>query len=67
MKPLWRSRTFWVNLLVFVGLVIGQVLDMSAALALPPRWEVWLALAAAVINIGLRMITTQPIQLRPRP
>ena len=61
-KPWWRSKTMWVNLIVFEIGAIGLVLDMGQALALPPRWEVWLVLAAAVLNLALRTITRQPVR-----
>jgi len=60
-KEWWQSRTLWLNLAVFAVAVIGLVLDMSQALALPPRWEVYLTLAAAILNAGLRLLTGQPI------
>ncbi len=55
-KSLWKSKTFWFNLLT--GLAeLAQVL--SGTNLVPPGV---LTVAAAVINIGLRLVTDKPIQ-----
>ena len=56
-KSLWRSKTFWFNLLTAVGELV-QVL--SGTTLVPPGT---LAIVAAVINIGLRTITNEPVHV----
>lgn len=63
-KPIWESKTFWANVIAFSVAALGVVLDMSDALALPDKWEVYLTLAVALMNVGLRFITSQPVSLR---
>ena len=59
-KSLLQSKTFWVNLGVFLVAVLGSpaVTGIIPATAMPYI----LALVAAV-NIALRMVTTQPVVL----
>ena len=63
-KPFWQSRTLWLNLAVFLVGAIGLVLDMATALALPPQWATYLTLAAAVLNLALRLGTDRPVTRR---
>jgi hypothetical protein len=52
-KALWRSRTFWF-----------QVLSAAAALSgvIPIPAEV-LAVVVGVINVGLRLVTDEPVSV----
>ncbi len=51
MKPIWKSKTFWFNALA---------LAVTAAEILPPKWA---GPVAAIGNIGLRIVSGQPIRL----
>ena len=53
-KPIWKSKTFWFNILSGV-LEVGQV--VSGLNIIPPGT---IAVAAALINIVLRRITNTP-------
>lgn len=58
MKSILRSKTFWVNVMTFIGAVLDQV--MSTGL-IPAE-----ALAVlSVVNIGLRAITSTPVTALP--
>lgn len=54
MKPWWQSKTIWANVLG------GALLLLNGPLGhvVPPQY---LALVLAVINIGLRVVTTQAV------
>ncbi|MEK9722057.1 MAG: hypothetical protein VW405_01055 [Rhodospirillaceae bacterium] len=56
-KSLWKSRTFWVNLL-------GALFELGQLVAqehlVPPGV---MAIALGAINIPLRLMTTQPVSL----
>ena len=52
-KKLWQSKTFWFNLL-------SGAAALSGALPLKPEH---VAIATAVINIGLRITTDKPVKL----
>ena len=58
-KALWKSKTFQFNLLTAVGELV-QV--MSGTNLVPPGT---LAIVAALINIGLRTITNEPVHIAP--
>lgn len=52
-KPLWHSKTFWVNLLVAIASLL-QVLPLTPDQAL---------FTLAVVNIVLRVLTTTPLSV----
>lgn len=51
MKPFWKSKTIWTNLLMG-ALTLAEVL--------PPHWA---ALLTAAANLGLRFVTTEGISV----
>jgi hypothetical protein len=60
MKPWYTSKTIWVN--IFVAVLAS--LEATTGLLkpyLPEHWYVILAVGLPVVNILLRVITTQPI------
>ena len=57
-KPWWQSKTIWVNVLTAVGTIGAQLAD-----ALPPEWATKILSALAVVNLVLRVITTEPIRM----
>lgn len=59
-KPFYTSKTLWFNLLAVAVFVAGS---FGYADFLPD--PDLLALAAAVLNLGLRFATRQPVSLRP--
>lgn len=54
-KKFWQSKTFWVNILATVGIVVqsqtGFIVDPSVQ-----------AVALSVVNTGLRLITKQGLE-----
>ena len=54
-KKFWSSKTFWVNVIATVGIVIqtqtGFIIDPSIQ-----------AVALSVINTGLRLVTKQGLE-----
>jgi hypothetical protein len=60
-KPLWKSKTLWTNLLVALA---AMLVELSAVpdLGVDPKWVI---VALAVVNAGLRLLTTQPVAVSP--
>ena len=54
MKNILKSKTFWVNALTLAGTVGGYLPTKYAAPTL------------AIANIGLRLITSQPVSVLPK-
>ncbi len=54
-KSLWKSKTFWFNVLTAAA-ELTQVLPIPAGT---------LTIVAAVINVGLRMTTSEPVHVIP--
>lgn len=58
-KPWWTSKTIWANLLALIAIILnglfGVELDAETQAALATS-------ILAVLNIALRVITTQPIR-----
>lgn len=54
-KKFWQSKTFWVNILATIGIVVqtqtGFVIDPSIQ-----------AIGLSVVNTGLRLITKQGLE-----
>ena len=61
-KPWWESKTMWINGLTVAAAILAFVVDTQTAGGLPfdldPRW---VALGLGVVNILLRMTTSQPV------
>lgn len=60
MKSLFASKTFWVNL------VSGSVMFLTGSDTLaiiPPAAVPFVAAFVFALNIGLRMVTTEPVSL----
>ncbi len=55
-KSLFASKVFWFN-------VFTAAAELTHVLPLPPGT---VAIAAAIINIGLRAVTDQPVHVLPR-
>ena len=62
MKSLWKSKTFWVNLVTVVAGVIGYlaghdvIADNTSLVAL-------LVAVQGGVNVVLRLLTWQPVQV----
>lgn len=61
-KPTYKSRTIWFNVLAGLGEVI-----MAVSAGIPANILPWIMGAHAAINVGLRMITTQPVTMPEMP
>lgn len=62
MKPWYRSRTIWINSLT-VAIALVAVLQGSPLFA---RYSEALLLVNALMNVGLRFVTTQPLGAEDR-
>ena len=60
-KPWWKSRTVWANVLATLASILLFVNDSARLIDLPPHIGAWLLLAAGIINIILRTLVNQPI------
>jgi hypothetical protein len=61
-KRLFRSKTFWVNLIAGVGSVVAMVTN-SELLAEKPEIAAYGATTLAVVNLILRFMTKEPVKL----
>lgn len=66
-KPLLRSRTLWLNaltLMAAVPLFAGDTFDLAhrIGITLPPEVVKWALFALGLLNILLRLRTTQPVK-----
>jgi len=61
-KSLWQSKTFWVNALTAAAAAL-TALAGSEFVASYPRAVTAIGAVLAIVNIGLRIITDQPIKL----
>jgi len=52
-KKLWKSKTFWFN-------ILSGAAALSGVIPLAPEH---VAIATAVINVGLRFVTDKPVSL----
>ena len=57
MKPWWESKTIWVNVLTLLGVIITSVTAWPEL----QKYGAQLATALAVVNVMLRMITSEGI------
>ena len=58
-KKIYESRTFWVNLVAIIGIVLNSLYGIE----LDAELQATLATSVlAVINIALRLITSKPIR-----
>lgn len=55
-KPWWQSKTIWINALTAI-ITIGTQLSGS----LPPEYAAKIAAGLALVNLVLRVITTEAV------
>ena len=61
MKSWWKSKTLWVNTVVAVLATLEAVTGMLQPY-MPEHWYVAVAVGLPVINVVLRIITTQGLK-----
>ena len=54
-KSIFASKTFWLN-------VLGGAISIAASGVIPPKYSMP---TMAVANIGMRLITSQPVTVLP--
>ena len=52
-KKLWKSKTFWFN-------ILSGAAALSGVIQLSPEH---VAIATAIINVGLRFVTDKPVSI----
>lgn len=55
-KSILKSKTFWINLLMALAVIIPELVDLG--FNIPAKWS---GLAIVVVNLILRLMTSQPI------
>ena len=60
-KAVWKSKTFWFNLLALV-VIVANSLGFGEFQA-DPNLESYALVIVTVVNIVLRLITKQPVKL----
>lgn len=63
-KPWYLSRTVWFNIISFVILAVGIIIDNATSLELPPMLLAWLGVLVTIGNAYLRFQTYQPVGAR---
>lgn len=61
MKSWWKSKTLWVNIIVAVLASLEATTGLLQPY-LPEHWYVVVAVGLPVINVVLRIITTQSLK-----
>jgi len=69
-KPVLRSRTLWLNgltVLAAVAMLVAEALDLAhkAGIIVPEDFTKWALFAVGLVNIILRLRTTQPLISSP--
>jgi hypothetical protein len=60
-KALWHSKTFWINILAALAVLIPEIAKLPA---LAVHSQV-LAVALACVNVVLRLSTSQAVTVNP--
>lgn len=60
-KTIWQSKTFWFNALTVAAAVLTLLGGMTEHV--PSDWLPAILMAQGVVNIGLRLVTTEPVKL----
>jgi len=67
-KPMFASKTFWVNAIVALLALLTEIQQILPSFAdlvtIPASWGRWLLFAVALANILLRRISDQPARFR---
>ena len=58
-RPLWKTKTFWFNILS-AALLIAALPEFTALI--PELWIKYVVFAQAAGNIVLRYVTTEPVR-----
>lgn len=58
MKSIFQSKTFWVNLITFLLVILGQ--DVLVSIGLTAKLQM---VIITTLNVILRFITNQPVTL----
>jgi hypothetical protein len=61
MKSWWKSKTLWVNIIVAVLASLEATTGLLQPY-LPEHWYVVVAVGLPVINVVLRIVTTQGLK-----
>ncbi len=64
-KPWYESKTVWLNALAILVAVGYYLLDQPGVV--PAQYLVYATAIIGALNLVLRMLTTQPIELRKKP
>ena len=60
-KPITKSKTFWVNILVVAAAGLAAMIDTSTIQA-NPQFVAYGAMMLGMINVFLRLTTKEPIR-----
>lgn len=59
MKSIFKSKTFWINLLMAAAVIVPELANIEA-LKIPPATT---ASIVSVVNIVLRLITKEAVEV----
>jgi Mg2+/citrate symporter len=58
-KPIYQSKTFWVNLLGSIATITGMLSGV-----LPPKYAAIAVGVQGTVNIWLRFLTSEPVSVK---
>jgi hypothetical protein len=61
MKPWWKSKTLWVNITIAVLVSLEATTGLLQPY-LPEHWYVVVAVGLPIVNVVLRVITTEGLR-----
>lgn len=61
MKPIWQSKTLWINL---ISAVLSGIEAVGLADTVPDEHQLKFMTGLAVLNMVLRFLTTQQVKVR---
>jgi hypothetical protein len=61
MKPWWKSKTLWVNITIAVLVSLEATTGLLQPY-LPEHWYVVVAVGLPIVNVVLRVITTEGLK-----
>ncbi|WP_306127945.1 hypothetical protein [Roseovarius sp. MMSF_3350] len=61
MKPIWQSKTLWINL---ISAVLSGVEAVNLTDTIPDEHQMKFMVGLAVLNMALRFLTKQQVTVR---
>jgi len=60
MKPIWKSKTFWLQV---ITAILGAVEAIGGIDVIPAEYQGGALIALAILNTVFRLVTTEPVRV----